>query len=499
MKPRRLSVAVMLAAVLTLSACGSRVSGEELLAGAGGGTVRLDDASIAELSKAAAAGPAAAPSTAQGLAAEAPESSVASDAGTSPGVVDPKPGAPDAAAAKPSKAQPAAAAKPASEGARAAVSAPAKCTGPGAPLKIGQIGAFSGVSGPITANARIAMAAWVQDVNARGGIACHPVQLYAVDNGGDPAKASALFQQLVREKSVAAIVGVFDPLGFKGIRDSAERLKVPVIGGDGLDAAWNESPYLFPAGAGILGVVRGAIKQARDAGKSNFGLLYCVEAAVCTNVARIIPTESERAGGTVSYRAAISLTQPDFTAQCQAAKNAGVEALGLAMDGASMARVARSCASISYHPLLVTNGLVLSASNAADPAIRKNTLSSSSPVAPWMVETQDTPGQREYHAALEKWAPNAAPTGNSIAAWAAGKLLEAAIGKLGADASGKTLSSAHVMAGLGKITQETLDGLTPPITFRPGQKFAPPMDCVFFTLLTDKGWTAPRGSKPVCT
>lgn len=504
MKQRQLSVAaVMLAAVLSLSACGSRVSGEEVLAGAGGGTVRLDEASIAELSKATAGG-AAAPTTDTAAAPTdgAPEAAAAGagGTGTSTGVVNPKPGAPGtpvAGATKGAKDAPAAATTKAGTGAAAA--APAKCTGPGTPLKIGQIGAFSGVSGPITADARTAVAAWVQDVNARGGIACRPVQLYAVDDGGDPAKASALFQQLVKEKGVVAVIGVFDALGFKGVRGSAERLRVPVIGGDGFDPSWNESPYVFPVGAGILGIVRGAVRQATDSGKKNFGLLYCVEASVCTTVAKLVPPESEKAGGKISYSAAISLTQPDFTAQCQAAKNAGVEGFGLAMDGASIARVARSCASIGYHPLLITSGLVLSRANAADPAIRKNTLSSSSQVAPWMKDTQDTPGQRAYHAAMERYAPKMEPTGASITAWASGKLLEAAIGNLGAGSAGQSLTAADVMTGLGKVSKETLDGLTPPITFKPGQTSAPPITCVFFTLLTDKGWTAPRGSKPVCS
>ncbi|MGQ0467955.1 MAG: ABC transporter substrate-binding protein [Sporichthyaceae bacterium] len=489
-------VSTVSVAVLVLSACGSRVSGEEVLAGAGGGVVKLDEASIAELKAATeGAAPAGAPA-AQGAPAPAGTTTletapVAPEAGTP---AAPAPGSPKAA---PSKSSTTSTAK-APTAAKAAAAAPAACTGPGAPLKLGQIGAFSGVSGPITANARTALAAWAQDVNARGGIACHPVQLFAVDDGGDPSKAAALTQQLVREKGVQAIVGVFDPLGFKCVKDAAERLKVPVVGGDGIDFGWNESPYLFPTGTGLLGVIRGAIRQSIAAGIKEFGLLYCVEASVCTNTAKVVPPEAEKAGAKMVYSAAISLTQPDFTAQCQAAKNAGVKAIGMAMDGASIARVARSCATINYHPQFVTNGLVLSAQNAADPTIRKNTLSSASAVAPWTVEYQDTPGQREYHAALKKYAPQSEPTGNSIQAWAAGKLLEAAIGKLGSAAAERPVTSADVMTGLGKISKETLGGLIPPMTFTPGQKSAPVIDCTFFTLLTDKGWTAPRGSKPVC-
>ncbi len=36
------------------------------------------------------------------------------------------------------------------------------------------------------------------------------------------------------------------------------------------------------------------------------------------------------------------------------------------------------------------------------------------------------------------------------------------------------------------------------MTFSPGQKAAPLITCVYFELLSDKGWTA-SGSKPQCT
>ncbi|MGQ0844015.1 MAG: ABC transporter substrate-binding protein [Sporichthyaceae bacterium] len=502
MKHRLVPVVLTVASLVVLSACGSRVGGEEVLAGAGGGTVRLDEASIAELGRVSAG---SAPAAAAAEVAAPADVGPATAPGTSTGAAKPKTGAPGTsaagaeAAAKPSRTTATGATgSTAKKAGGLSAAVPTRCTGPGAPIKIGQVGAFSGVAGPITANARTALAAWVQDVNARGGIACHPVQLFAVDTGADPARASSVVSQLVNEKGVVALVAAFDAIGFKGIQSSAERLRVPVVGGDGIDFGWTESPYLYPTGAGILGSIRGALRQTVGSGKKNLGLLYCVEASACTSGAKIIPSEAERAGGKVTYSAAISLTQPDFTAQCQAAKSAGVEAMGVSMDGASIARVARSCASISFHPQFVTNGLVLSAQNAEDPNIRKNTLSSASAVAPWMTANQDTPGQRAYHAALAKYAPNSEPTANSITAWAAGRLFESVIANLGPSAAAKPITTADVITGLGKVSKETLDGLVPPLTFKPGQKFSPQIECVYFTLLSDKGWTAVNGSKPTC-
>ncbi|MGQ0465303.1 MAG: hypothetical protein ACT4QG_08270 [Sporichthyaceae bacterium] len=85
-----------------------------------------------------------------------------------------------------------------------------------------------------------------------------------------------------------------------------------------------------------------------------------------------------------------------------------------------------------------------------------------------------------------------------MVAWSAGKLFEAAIAGLGAKASDGPIDTADVLAGLGTIRNETLGGLAPPLTFTPDQERAPVVRCAFVELLTEQGWTAPVGSKPVC-
>jgi branched-chain amino acid transport system substrate-binding protein len=505
---RRLAI-LATAALLVLAGCGTRVSHSDVVAGAGGTTVSLDNASIQALKTAAGSAAAAAPAaaTTTRTAANAPAAATSTTkTGTSTGGA-PAPAplvsgtAPPAGARAGKTGATAAAAKPgggtAAAAPAAATAADAPCTASGAPLKLGQVGGFSGVEGPVTADARNGLATWVQYVNAHGGIACHPIVVYAVDDGADPARAAAAVQDLVSNKGVQALVGVFDPIGFPGILSGAEKAKIPVIGGDGIDFAWNQNPYLFPTGAGLLGAIRGALQQTVAAGKTNLGLLYCVEASVCTNGQKIIEDETKKAGAKLTYSSAISLTQPDFTAQCQSAKNAGVQAMGMAMDGASIGRVARSCAAISYHPEFITNGLVLSPQNANDPDIRRNTLASASAVAPWTLD--DTEGQKEYHAGLAKFAPGLTPDADSIYAWAAGKLVEAAVHGLGAKARTAPITTGDLMTGLGTIHNETLGGLTPPMTFSPGQKAAPLITCVYFELLSDKGWTTSSGSKPQCT
>jgi len=372
----------------------------------------------------------------------------------------------------------------------------AACRDPGAPLRLGQIGNFSGVGGPIAAGARIAVATWARAVNARGGVACHPVQLYSVDDGADPSRAASLVQDLVQNKGVQALVGVFSPLSFPGITSGIAKNRVPVVGGDGIDFTWTENPYLFPTGAGTISTVRGALRQIVRSGRTNVGLLYCVESTICTAAANAITPEVGKAGAKLTYSSGVSLAQTDYTAQCLNAKRAGVQVLGVALDGSSIGRVARSCAAIDYHPQFVTDGLVLSPENSADPDVRRNTLISTGAVAPWMID--DSPGQREYHAALAEYASNAVPNGASILGWAAGKLLEAAINGLGPGVRTRPITTADIFTGLGTVHRDTLGGLVPPMTFSPGQKAAPLIPCVYYELLTPEGWTAPIGNRLIC-
>ncbi len=467
---------VLLAATLVMTACGTRVDKAEVLAGAGAGPVELPPEVLARLD--AAAGPtttvAAPASVTSVMTARAPQRG-------------PSATAPVAGAAKESSS---------TAPAQGAAQPAAGCATPGAPVAVGQIGNFSGVGGPITSGARTAVAVWAQLVNARGGVACHPVVVHAIDDGGDATRAAAEVGRLVAEKKIVALVGTASVLSFNGLVAGVERAKIPVVGGDLAAFTWNENRWLFPQGSGLEVVVEERLRYALSKGHQKIAVLYCVETSACTEYAKRSPAISERAGVTIVSSAPVSLTQTEFTAQCQNAKNAGASAMLIAMDGSSIGRVARSCAVLGYVPLLISNGLVISDAQAADPTIRKNTLLTTSSNAPWM--RSDTPGQREFLEALSRYAPGFKPAGLAIVSWAAGKLFEAAIAGLGPSARAAPIDTVAVLTGLGRVRNETLGGLSSPITFSPGQEAAPMVPCAYVALLTQDGWSAPIGSARLC-
>jgi branched-chain amino acid transport system substrate-binding protein len=483
-----------------LPGCGSRVDHAEIVAGAGGRTVSLDQASITALKQS----PASTTGTVPSKNLPAPDRQAMAAATVPPA---PAAGTPRAQRTRPATTTgrtttaaspgPAAGSRPVAAAAGGQVGA--ACTDPLTPIPLGQVGTFSGVVGAITAGDRAALAVWAQDVNARGGLACHPVRLYVEDDGGDPSRVAAAVKDLAGRHHVAALVG--NAIGFTagGFVPALADVRIPAVGGLLIAPEWFTSPWMFPQGAGIYDQVNAITQAGVAAGHRKLGLLYCVEVPACGSVDQKLFHDggAKAAGADPVYDSPISITQPDFTAQCLNARKAGVDLLGLAMDGAAMTRLARSCAAIGYRPLLGTGAVTFSLRNTEDPNLRAFGMVVGSPVAPWMA--LDTPAARAFHETLARYAPDLHPDGEAMLGWTSGKLLEAAVDRLSTTERTADLTTALILTGLGRIHEETLGGLTGPLSFTPGEQHAVSNGCNYFERLGPDGWTSPTGSRPVCT
>lgn len=467
------AAAVVTAVALLLAGCGTRVDRAEVEAGAPGGAVSLTPESIAALTQ-----PRAAVGEVPAAAAARP-GSPAQSAAAAPGT--------DASATESGKAEAAQADAPAAQR--------AGCASALAPVALGQIGMFSGVAGPITASMRTTVAAWAADLNSRGGLNCHPVTVFARDDGGDAARSAYLAQDLVDRQNVVAFVAsaIFVPNGFQQAIAAA---KVPAVGGPG-GTAWRASPWVFPEAASIEDQIRGLLRNGVEQGKRKLGLIYCVEVSVCTEAAGQVKAAAGPVGAELLYSAPASITQTDYTAECLNARKAGVDQFMMGLDGASIARVARSCEAIGYRPLLSTSAALFSPAQAQDPLVRAFGVATVTPDAPWMLD--DTPGLQEYHRVLARWAPQTQPDGASVIAFTSAKLLEAALANVAAEAARGAITPELIVRGLGGLRNESLGGLTARLNFYPGQKVvAPSSGCTFYLLLGTNGWSTPKGSRPVC-
>jgi branched-chain amino acid transport system substrate-binding protein len=483
LRSRQLGLALICAAALACSAaCGTRLSDAQIAAGA-------------ELSVPVAGPTANDAANPNAGGAVAPQATVAAAgptlaaAATGPAATAPTAGAGHATV-------PAGSAGGAPVAVAGAVSQSAPCTSQGAPVIIGQDGAYSGLVGQAAGNIRLGMSVWAKWVNSVGGVACHPVQLYQEDDNSDPAKASSDINDLVKNKHAIALVGTDVPIVVAAAQSTAQQLHVPIVGGDVGAVDWYQDPNTFPSGGYPLAVYGAGIKQAvSDTGKTKIALLYCVEASTCGVIHDNFGKMAGTAGATVVDQQSMSLTQTAYSAECQNAQNAGAQLMFISADGATVQRVVKSCVGIGYKPVYVGIGLGASAGALNDPNVRAATLYFGTSQTAFVAN--DTPALQTFHNAFKTFTGSDAPDEPSLSGWAAGMLFKAAIDALGTSARNGPITTAMVYDGLDKLQNQTLGGLIGPISFTAGKP--PSQDNCFGTIkVTDAGLTAPTGSRVVC-
>jgi branched-chain amino acid transport system substrate-binding protein len=374
--------------------------------------------------------------------------------------------------------------------------ADAPCTQSLAPVVLGQTSPSSGIIGATDFNMRTGMALWLRDVNARGGVQCHPVQLYQMDDAADPARVTTNLSTLVNDKKAIAIVGAGVATTFAAAKRFAEQNKVPFVGGDLIEPSWFSSPWLFPQGGSPLAAYAGAMKEAAAAAHTTkIGLVYCVEAAICGQINENFDVMAKASGLQVVLRKVSSITSPDYTAECQALKSAGAGAVFVAMEGSGNARFARSCIGLGYRPTIATSALAVTAEAVLDPNIRKLGAFLGAATAPFLAT--DSAGVRGFRAAYDRFAPGSSVDQNSITQFTAGRLFEAAIAMVSASARTGPITRDLLLDGLWRIKNETLGGLAPPVTFH---RNAPPAanDCYTSLTIAAAGYAAPKGGRFAC-
>lgn len=385
--------------------------------------------------------------------------------------------------------------KAATAGNPATAAAAAPCAQSLAPVIIGQTSPSSGIIGAAAFNMRAGLALWARDVNSRGGVQCHPVQLIQMDDAADPARVTANLNQM-KARGAVAIVGAGVPTTFGAAKRFADQTKLPFVGGDLIETPWFASPHFFPQGGSALASYGGATKEAANkAGTTKVGLIYCVEAGICGVINENFEAIAKAAGLQVVLRKVASITAPDYTAECQALKAAGAEATFVALEGSGNARFARSCLSLGYAPPTSTSALAISAEAAKDENFRTLGVFLGSGVAPFAAT--DTVGTREFRAAYERITPGGSIDQNTISQWTAGKLFEKALAKVAGKARSGPITTDLIYEGLWQIKDEKLDGLAPGISFNKNG-LPSPNDCYFVLNLTTEGYSAPKGSRYEC-
>lgn len=363
-------------------------------------------------------------------------------------------------------------------------------SGDNSPISIGQVGNYSGPV-PGLADQGTGLEAWVKAINADGGIEGHKIELHTLDAKGDPASEVSQVTQLVSQKKVVA----FAAMGLTTMSGAApflEQQGIPVIGGNTSDPTWAVSPGLYVPGAGLIGTYLQGFAAVPE-GKEKVGLVYCKESAGCTAVNTLMFDLglSEANGAEPVYNAEVSLASPSFTAQCLAAKQAGVQTLAVAFDGANLVRLAKDCADQGFTPTYAFGGTIATDEVAASGVV-ENAVSGQSQ-APWF----KTDGEIKKHRdAMEEYFPDVPVTSNTVAGWVSGLALQKAIENALEEDPDAEITSETIREGLAKIKDETFNGTTPPVSFTADGVQEQSL-CAFSITVKDGKWTE-NGADPVC-
>jgi branched-chain amino acid transport system substrate-binding protein len=370
---------------------------------------------------------------------------------------------------------------------------PAPGSGPGAsPAVVASVGTYSGPAGTILLPILQGAQLWVKYVNDRGGLNHHPVKLLAYDDGGDPSRHRAQVQEAIERQHAIAFLANAE--GFTG-QSSVSYItskRVPVIPDVG-GGHYYDSPMYFPASPSGLIFVYATLEALAHrwvpAGKTKLGLAYCVEAPSCTESQKLYQRWARPLGLDLVYQTGVSLAQPDYTAECLAARSAGAEILSTFVDQSSVTRFAANCARQGYHPIFSVPGTVMDLAWKDNPHL--DNFTSGSGTFLWF--QSGTPATDEFQHALRTYGSKVPRTVAVTNGWVAGKLLERA-----AAALPEPPTSEALLQGLWAIKNDDLGGLTYPLTFVENQP-AKPVACWFNLVIEKRSWVSPDGFRLNCS
>jgi branched-chain amino acid transport system substrate-binding protein len=365
----------------------------------------------------------------------------------------------------------------------------------GAPLRVGLVVNATGPGANGEDNAPKVIDAWAKAVNARGGVAGHPVELKVADTKGDAPTATSAVTHLLQGGDVDAIV-MFDAETEGVYANAIAKAGVPVVGGMGYaPTAWGKLPNWLSLTTSFPAVIDMPMVRAKQLGSRTTSFAVCAEYPTCAAATPIAQHATQALGMAFGGTLKLSSSAPDFTAECLQIKKRGVDFVALGLPTATAMRIAADCKTQGYAGKWgIFDGTVWPKEMAAHDAGAPMTVELTS--FPWFADDAPVAAYRKLmdeHGVPEVvWADP-----HSTAAYATMELLEKALDADAAALKGDPTPQG-VIAAYGKVKQETLGGLLPqPITFTPN-KPQPPVKCYWFADYADRKFSGAHLGAPVC-
>lgn len=372
-------------------------------------------------------------------------------------------------------------------GAVTAVAPGCKGAGGGKEIVLGTFGTEGGVIGANVVTAPVGIRAWTADVNARGGLCGHPVRVvFGGNDNGDPATAQAIARRLVERDKVVAFITPYSPTAMPPVYDYLEQMRIPVISDASQVQRSEKSPMSFNPASGSAASQLGFIASFATQSKARkVGYLYLREVSSAKANVDASKAYAARYGVQVVYEAAVSLAQPDFTAETSAARSAGADVIVGVVDYTTMGKIIGSANRQGYKPEYAGSLAFVSDAIKGQADLFEGVMANTP------TSSYTTPQLAEYRAAVRAYVPRGQLGLLGPVAWSAGKLFERIAPQLDADPT-----SAEIIEAFYTVKNENLGGVVYPFSFTKGGTGSPyVLQCIQPVRFTQGSWGTPLGAE----
>lgn len=355
-------------------------------------------------------------------------------------------------------------------------------------ILIGGIAQYTGGYAATAGGVPVAWKAWVKAVNDKGGINGRDVKLIIKDTGGGDASAGlAAAKELIDTEGVVALLSFTQ--GDLTWIPYADTKGVPVINGI-LSAAPLKYSTAFPLGLTPSTLSYAYAEKVAEIGDST-AIYYPADIPDAKAVGDGEAVYGGDLGFEVKISQGISATLPDYTAMCQSIKDSKADSYQLFFPTDLLLNMTSQCFKLGVKAPQLLPAIV-------GPQQWSEDFLQGNPVVDVLAPFFDVsvPGIKEYRDAVQAYDPDflggPLDISTTAQAFAAVKMAEVAIGSIEGD-----VTTESVMAALYTIKDETLGGLTPPLTYTKGKPTR--IHCWFVWDIKDgAGNTGADQSKPRC-
>jgi len=358
------------------------------------------------------------------------------------------------------------------------------------------IGALINVSGPTTTgeeNAPDVLEGWAHNINAAGGIDGHDIVFDIIDTKGDAPTATAAVQSWSSDEQVVAVV-LYDASTEGAVAEAITEAGLPVIGGIGYNpTAWGALPNWLPIATTFPAVINMGMMIGKEVGASKSVFPVCAENSSCAAAGPLAEAAAKSLGMDFAGVLQVSVSAPDYTAECLKIKDDAVDFVLLGLTTAASLRLVEDCKTQGYEGKwgLFDGSVWPKVMRENDPGVEIGIALSA---FPWYVDDAPVQAYRDAMSQAgvseDSWA---SPQGT--AAYATMELFGHALN--GSDLP-STVTRSDVVAAYSSIENENLDGLLPqPISFVPD---APQslVSCFWLATYQDGEFSGTELNEPTC-